>query len=68
MYSIAFNTSRLLIFAGLRCFGKQSVICAYALSTYMVSVHGGHADQKDFFMKGYREMLQCIEPERIITT
>ena len=28
-YSTAFNTSRLLIFAGFRCFGKQSLICSY---------------------------------------
>lgn len=39
---------------------------AVAVSTYMVSEHGHHADQKDFFMKGYREMLRRIEPERII--
>lgn len=32
----------------------------------MVSEHGNHADQKDFFLKGYREMLRQIEPERII--
>lgn len=37
-----------------------------AVSTYMVSEHGHHADQKDFFMKGYREMLRRVEPERII--
>lgn len=37
-----------------------------AVSTYMVSAHGNHADQKGFFMKGYREMLRRIEPERII--
>ena len=29
MYSTAFNTSRLLIFAGFRCLGKQSLICSY---------------------------------------
>lgn len=37
-----------------------------AVSTYMVSEHGHHADQKDFFMKGYRELLRQVEPERII--
>lgn len=37
-----------------------------AVSTYMVSEHGHHADQKDFFMKGYRELLRRVEPERII--
>ena len=42
---------------------KGSVV---AVSTYMVSEHGNHADQKDFFLKGYREMLRQIEPERII--
>lgn len=37
-----------------------------AVSTYMVSAHGNHLDQKEFFLKGYREMLRRIEPERII--
>ncbi len=37
-----------------------------AVSTYMVSAHDNRADQKDFFMKGYREMLSRIEPERIL--
>ena len=37
-----------------------------AVSTYMVSEHDNRCDQKDFFMKGYREMLRRIEPERII--
>ncbi len=37
-----------------------------AVSTYMVSEHGHHADQKGFFMKGYRELLRRVEPERII--
>ncbi len=32
----------------------------------MVSEHGNHADQKEFFLKGYNEMLRQIEPERII--
>lgn len=32
----------------------------------MVSEHGHHADQKGFFMKGYRELLRRVEPERII--
>lgn len=31
----------------------------------MVSEHGNHSDQKDFFMKGYNEMLKHIEPEVI---
>ena len=37
-----------------------------AVSTYMVSEHGNHKDQKEFFLKGYNEMLKQIEPERII--
>lgn len=37
-----------------------------AVSTYMVTAHGNHADQKEFFMKGYNEMLRRIEPERIL--
>lgn len=37
-----------------------------AVSTYMARAHGSHADQKDFFMKGYREMLRRIEPARVI--
>lgn len=37
-----------------------------AISTYMARAHGSHADQKDFFMKGYREMLRRIEPARVI--
>ena len=37
-----------------------------AVSTYMVSAHDGRADQKDFFLKGYDEMLRRIEPERIL--
>lgn len=32
----------------------------------MVSEHGNHSDQKEFFMKGYNEMLKRIEPELII--
>ena len=37
-----------------------------AVSTYMVSEHGNHKDQKDFFLKGYNELLRQVEPERII--
>ncbi len=37
-----------------------------AVSTYMVSEHDNRQDQKEFFLKGYREMLKRIEPERII--
>lgn len=42
---------------------KGSVV---AVSTYMFHAHGNHADQKDLFMAGYREMLRRIEPEYII--
>lgn len=37
-----------------------------AVSTYMVSEHNNHKDQKEFFLKGYNEMLRQVEPERII--
>ena len=37
-----------------------------AVSTFMVSEHDNRCDQKDFFLKGYNEMLRRIEPERII--
>ena len=37
-----------------------------AVSTYMVSEHGNHKDQKEFFLKGYNEMLRRIQPEKII--
>ncbi|MBR5452197.1 MAG: DUF4417 domain-containing protein [Clostridia bacterium] len=37
-----------------------------AVSTYMASEHGNRKDQKDFFLKGYNEMLRQIEPERIV--
>ena len=37
-----------------------------AVSTYMVSEHGNHKDQKEFFLIVYNEMLKRIEPERII--
>lgn len=32
----------------------------------MVSEHNNHSDQKDFFLKGYNELLRRIEPEKII--
>ncbi|MBQ6818076.1 MAG: DUF4417 domain-containing protein [Clostridia bacterium] len=37
-----------------------------AVSTYMVSEHESRKDQKEFFLKGYNEMLRQIQPERII--
>ncbi|WP_312644327.1 DUF4417 domain-containing protein [Hydrogenoanaerobacterium sp.] len=42
---------------------KGSIV---AVSTYMVSEHNNHQDQKEIFLKGYNEMLRQIEPERII--
>ena len=42
---------------------KGSVV---AVSTYMVSAHNNHSDQKAFFLKGYDEMLRQVEPEKII--
>lgn len=47
-------------FAGIE---KGSIV---AVSTYMFHEHGNHADQKDIFLKGYRELLQRIEPEYVI--
>ena len=42
---------------------KGSIV---AVSTYMVQEHNNHADQKDFFLKGYDEMLRRIQPAKII--
>ena len=42
---------------------KGSVV---AISTYMASAHDNRCDQKEWFLTGYREMLQRIEPEKII--
>lgn len=42
---------------------KGSIV---AVSTYMVQEHNNHSDQKEFFMKGYNEMLRRIEPSKII--
>lgn len=42
---------------------KGSVV---AVSTYMASAHDNRQDQKEWFMAGYNEMLQRIEPEKII--
>lgn len=48
------------------CFSGIPKGSTVAVSTYMVSEHGYHQDQKEFFLKGYNEMLKRIEPERII--
>lgn len=42
---------------------KGSVV---AVSTYMVTEHNHHKEQKEFFLKGYNEMLRRIEPTKII--
>ena len=42
---------------------KGSIV---AVSTYMASEHDNRRDQKEWFMAGYNEMLQRIEPEKII--
>lgn len=48
------------------CFNGIEKGSVVAISTYMVSEHGNRQDQKEFFMKGYNEMLRRIEPELII--
>lgn len=48
------------------CFNGIEKGSTVAVSTYMASAHGNRADQKEFFMSGYNEMLKRIEPERII--
>lgn len=47
-------------FAGIE---KGSIV---AVSTYMFHAHGNHADQKELFMNGYRELLRRIQPEYVI--
>lgn len=37
-----------------------------AVSTYMASAHGNRSDQKDYFLRGYEEMLRRIEPDCIL--
>ena len=58
------------------CWGKEDTFdfcfegiekgSTVVVSTYMVSEHDNHSDQKEFFMTGYNEMLKRIEPENII--
>ena len=48
------------------CFNGIEKGSTVAVSTYMVSEHGSHKDQKEFFLKGYNEMLKRIEPELVI--
>ena len=48
------------------CFEGIEKGSTVAVSTYMVSEHDNRQDQKEFFLKGYNEMLRRIEPEKII--
>lgn len=48
------------------CFDGIEKGSTVAVSTYMVSEHDRRKDQKEFFLKGYNEMLRRIEPEKII--
>lgn len=48
------------------CFNGIEKESTVAVSTYMVNEHGHHKAQKDFFLKGYNEMLKRIEPELVI--
>ena len=48
------------------CFDGIEKGSTVAVSTYMVSEHDNRQNQKDFFLKGYNEMLRRIEPEKII--
>lgn len=42
---------------------KNSVV---SVSTYMVSAHGRTPAQKEFFLKGYNELLRRVEPEYVL--
>lgn len=48
------------------CFNGIEKGSTVAVSTYIASAHGNRTDQKEFFMAGYNEMLNRIEPETII--
>lgn len=48
------------------CFNGIEKGSTVAVSTYMVSEHGSHKDQKELFLKGYNEMFKRIEPELVI--
>lgn len=48
------------------CFNGIEKGSTVAVSTYMVNEHGHHKAQKDFFLKGYNEMVKRIEPELVI--
>ena len=48
------------------CFEGIEQGAIVAVSTYMVSANNNHSDQKEFFMRGYNEMLSRLEPRNII--
>lgn len=48
------------------CFDGIEQGSVVAVSTYMASEHGNRKDQKEWFLKGYKEMLMRIKPEKII--
>lgn len=48
------------------CFSGIEKGSIVAVSTYMFHEHGNHADQKELFLNGYRELLKRIEPEYVI--
>lgn len=48
------------------CFEGIAKGSAVAVSTYMATEHDNRKDQKEWFLKGYNEMLRRIEPEVII--
>ena len=48
------------------CFEGIEKGSAVAVSTYMASAHDNRKDQKEWFLKGYNEMLRRIEPSVII--
>lgn len=48
------------------CFAGIENGSIVAVSTYMFHAHGNHADQKELFMNGYRELLRRIQPEYVI--
>lgn len=48
------------------CFEGIAKHSAVSVSTYMVSEHGTTPAQKGFFLKGYNELLNRIEPEYVL--
>ena len=48
------------------CFEGIAKNSTVSVSTYMVSEHGSTPAQKDFFLKGYNELLNRVEPEYVL--